>query len=751
MTKIPCYYCNAPLPPTRKQCPKCKRIQLLNNGSYRIQRILGEGGYGLVFEALDTRLDRRCAIKQIRATTDKAQHSIESEARLLAKNAKRFPSFIPDIYDIWKEDYDTYLVMTYIEGNTLNQITEQQGKWYATEVETFLCTLLDYLDQMDNAGLLHRDIKPDNIIQTPDGRYVLIDFGIAKQGDATRVEVRGAYSRFFAPPEQQRSLPTDLRSDLYSLGATAYYLLTGGGFLEDGEDRRQHNVPLHPPSHWGAVVPASLEHTIMRMLELEPLDRPQDVRAALRMLDAPPDVREEITAGNIDRMRKLRTLVGRNGRQDTLTFGGWSSDGSAWLSILNGSIHGITISSDDLPLKLRDRDGAVLGRLKQQTCYWNTDHSALVAFVSADGKDAGVQVWYVGGKVIKLPKRDDIWYAFWNVDGSHLVIGHYIDNGWSPKTATIWRKDKKLDPAGFSDSHLANEGFPEPKMLYRTRDFLTTHEYLCSADGMILVNYRTDDDDNLLEAKLWDAQTEKFYPIQLQLRLPATFSYDSMAWHPTKSELAIGWDDGIVQLVDGRGTVTNQCTNPTPAIAHLDWSPNGKLLHVASTEDMIALWWMADADPRCVWHGTRSALAHGPNWRMFSVLQADGTVQIFSADGTPRATISDLPSHVRQVEWNPFERMVALVLEDGTVRVYHSDGKLHCGLAISDRTITAVEWSPDARFILTRLDTDEVWLWTTQGGRYVRSFTGTLYWSPDGRTIALLPLDAHTIELWGIK
>jgi|GEM_PF-3891152 len=307
-----CYFCGKPLTPDGELCSdrRCRRKQFLGlDLNYRIRRIIGQGGYGIVFEVHDCILNVPRAIKQISVGSKATQQQIEHEARILAKYDETL-RFIPRIRDIWNEDTDTYLVMDYIPGETLREITQQRGPWSTQQVEHFLRVLLGYLDQIDTLGIVHRDIKPDNIKRMGD-RYVLLDFGIAKYGEATRTGIRGAYSRYFAPPEQQQGLPTDGRSDLFSLGATAYFLLTGGYGLQDSMDRLRIGAPQPLPSQFeGVAVSPTLERVIMQMLELDLDDRPGNAQAALRMLDEPADVCPMITPKNIAQMAVTASLTG---------------------------------------------------------------------------------------------------------------------------------------------------------------------------------------------------------------------------------------------------------------------------------------------------------------------------------------------------------------------------------------------------------------------------------------------------------
>jgi len=201
-------------------------------GRYRIQRFLAGGGMGLVYVAQDQRLaDRRCAIKEIfdRFTNpEERARAIEYFHREADTLSQLKHPAIPAIVDRFGEGNCHYLVMDFIEGTNLEEeLASQHGSLPESrviEIARELCDVLSYLHSF-HPPIIYRDMKPGNVILTPDGRVVLIDFGIARiftpQGKATLIGTPG-----FAPPEQYTG-SVDERSDLYSLAATLHYLLTG--------------------------------------------------------------------------------------------------------------------------------------------------------------------------------------------------------------------------------------------------------------------------------------------------------------------------------------------------------------------------------------------------------------------------------------------------------------------------------------------------------------------------------------------
>jgi serine/threonine protein kinase len=255
--------------------------QTLLQHRYLIVGPTGRGGMGAVYEGIDTRLgQRRVAIKEMSqahlneeelvAATARFQH----EAHMLGSLSH--PS-LPHIIDAFSENERSYLVMDFIDGKTLYQmLREAQGKplplaqviHYAQQ----LCSVLAYLHQQ-NPPIIFRDIKPTNIMITNTNHLFLIDFGIArffKEGQEHDTMLLG--SPGYAAPEQHGSAQTNPRSDIYALGATLHYCLTG-------QDPYHTNAPFYfaPISQYNPIIPVEVDQLIQRMVAQDERDRPTNI------------------------------------------------------------------------------------------------------------------------------------------------------------------------------------------------------------------------------------------------------------------------------------------------------------------------------------------------------------------------------------------------------------------------------------------------------------------------------------------
>ncbi|MBF2067044.1 MAG: protein kinase [Calothrix sp. C42_A2020_038] len=214
---------------------------MLLNNRYRVIQTLGSGGFGETFLAEDTQMPskRRCVIKQLKPINNNPEmyqlvkERFQREAAILEELGDN-SNQIPRLYAYFSENGQFYLVQEYIEGQTLNAKIQIHGAMSESMVRDILISILPVLDYVHGKGIVHRDIKPDNIIiRYSDGKPVLIDFGAVKEtigtvftpsGNSTRSIVIGTPG--FMPSEQSVGRPM-FASDIYSLGMTAIYLLTG--------------------------------------------------------------------------------------------------------------------------------------------------------------------------------------------------------------------------------------------------------------------------------------------------------------------------------------------------------------------------------------------------------------------------------------------------------------------------------------------------------------------------------------------
>jgi len=251
---------------------------------YRILDILGRGGMGSVFHAIDGSLGVEVAVKENLFVTEEYEQQFKLEAVILA--SLRHPN-LPRVTDHFTiEGQGQYLVMDYIEGRDLRHLMENGpiSEEETVRIGVAVCEALTYLHTRKRP-VLHRDIKPGNVRIAPDGQVYLVDFGLAKMSDVTEHTLSGARAMTpgYSPPEQYGTARTDARTDVYSLGATLYAALTG--FIpEDGLARVVDEVQLTPLRKRNPKVSKELADVIEKAMAPHAPDRYQtaeDFRRAL--------------------------------------------------------------------------------------------------------------------------------------------------------------------------------------------------------------------------------------------------------------------------------------------------------------------------------------------------------------------------------------------------------------------------------------------------------------------------------------
>ncbi|HVN15942.1 MAG TPA: protein kinase [Anaerolineales bacterium] len=241
---------------------------------YRIVEILGQGGMGSVYRAVDENLGVDVAVKENLFTTDEYARQFRLEAVILAN--LRHPN-LPRVSDHFVVgEQGQYLVMDFIEGEDLRQRMERLGMISeddAVQIGAAICDALTYLHTR-KPPILHRDIKPGNVKITSDGHIYLVDFGLAKVVQGSQVTTTGARAMTpgYSPPEQYGTARTDPRTDIYSLGATLYAALSGI-IPEDGLARAMDNAQLTPLRKRNTKVSRRLSTAIEKAMAVEPDDR----------------------------------------------------------------------------------------------------------------------------------------------------------------------------------------------------------------------------------------------------------------------------------------------------------------------------------------------------------------------------------------------------------------------------------------------------------------------------------------------
>lgn len=259
---------------------------------YEITEKIAQGGMSVVYKALDLNLNRYDAVKVLKPEFSSNKDILDKFKQ--EANAVAFLSHpnIVNIYNVGSEDQIHYIVMEYVKGKTLKEVIKAQGKLSVEETLNYSYQIARALESAHNSNIIHRDIKPQNIMLTKDGLIKVTDFGIAKHSDSVTITNSGKIigSAHYFSPEQARGNMTDGRSDIYSLGIVMYEMVTGQVPF-DAESPitialKHMQEPLPSPRALNPSVSAGLEKVILKATEKNPIDRYQRIEDMMMDLRA---------------------------------------------------------------------------------------------------------------------------------------------------------------------------------------------------------------------------------------------------------------------------------------------------------------------------------------------------------------------------------------------------------------------------------------------------------------------------------
>ena len=254
------------------------------NERYEIIKTIGEGGMANVYLANDIILDRKVAIKVLRGDLSNDEKFIRRFKREALSVSNLSHPNIVEVYDVGEEEGNYYIVMEYIDGKTLKQLLQKRGALTLTEVIDIMSQLTDGLAHAHEAYIIHRDIKPQNIMIEDNGLVKITDFGIAMALNSTQLTQTNSVmgSVHYLPPEQANGKGSTIKSDIYSLGILMYELLTGSvPFKGDNavEIALKHMKEKMPSIRkQNPTIPQSIENIVLKATAKNPKNRYDSVR-----------------------------------------------------------------------------------------------------------------------------------------------------------------------------------------------------------------------------------------------------------------------------------------------------------------------------------------------------------------------------------------------------------------------------------------------------------------------------------------
>jgi hypothetical protein len=314
------------------------RLTKALGAKYEVRRLVGQGGFAEVYEVWDKDLERRLAVKVLSPDAAWTAGTIERFQRETRAAAKlEHPNILP-IHFVGEGEGLAYFAMPFVDGMSLGELLKRSGALPADRALAIIIPVLDALDHAHRAGLLHRDVKPDNImLDTARGRPLLVDFGIARRLDAdaggglTQTGLVVGTPHYMSPEQALGDPNLGPASDLYSLGAVLFQMVTGGPPF-DGDSSQQivgKHIADPPPSasDVNAKVPRELSDVILRLLAKQPSDRFRSAGEVIAALEggkhtgtmrsrasAAAAATELLVSGATTKGRKVERPGGRKGR-----------------------------------------------------------------------------------------------------------------------------------------------------------------------------------------------------------------------------------------------------------------------------------------------------------------------------------------------------------------------------------------------------------------------------------------------------
>lgn len=583
----------------------------MRDGTYVVGHVLGVGGFGITYAGVDLTAARQVAIKELfpqgcqrvglrvapgptlpAATLAAARARFAHEARVAA--AFEHPSIVRVLG--WFEENDTgYLVTERLDGCTLHDRIDRDGPLPLSAALPVAARLADALEAVHAAGFVHRDVKPDNVFLTDDGRVVLLDFGTAKIQAAEALPVTGLVSPGYAPPEQY--LPShvlDARGDVYGLGATLYHALTGAP--PSDAPARGAGAALIDPRTLAPDLPPHVAEAMLSALSLDPTQRPTSVTSFLaRLAPSAPPLPATASTHLTEDTTAPRFLLPRG-----------------LLKGHRGMVRGVDITPDSRFVISGAEDRTVrlwcAVSLEPQGVLAETGDWVSGLQVSPDGRFATVASHDRSVRLIDLETRtvtatlrcpSAALGVVWSPDG-HLIAATLLDGRivlWGEDGVERGQMQVGREPVrglAFSPDSARLASGSGSDGCVRLWDLTTRQESAVAENGSGSIRSLAWSPDGACIAATASDRIIRLYDATRMREIGRLEGHqgrvNAVAFHPTRPLLASGGADKSIRLWNLQdGACVQTVTLHTGEVLCLAWSRDGRLLASGSQDDRVGL------------------------------------------------------------------------------------------------------------------------------------------------------------------